>query len=106
MLAYLVQQFSIPNEDRSTEMYISGSILVAVVLMVVFLTHHSFFGLAVVGMRFRISISSLVYRKVFSILKNNSSFFNSSSSFDSDSAVKQKSTRTNCCRSSRQFAFK
>lgn len=64
VLAFLIEQFSYTGEDRTVEMYASGSIMIGMSVIVIFLTHHSFFGLSRSGMKIRIAVSSLIYRKV------------------------------------------
>lgn len=63
VLSYLIGLFS-ESGDKSTEMYIAGSVLIGTSIVVIFVTHHGTFGLSIVGMRLRISTSSLIYRKV------------------------------------------
>lgn len=64
VLAFLIEQFSYLNEDRTVEMYASASIMIGMSIIIIFLTHHSMFGLSRAGMKFRIAVSSLMYRKV------------------------------------------
>lgn len=64
VLAFLIEQFRYTAEDRTVEMYASSSIMIGMSVIMVFLTHHSFFGLGRSGMKIRIAVSSLMYRKV------------------------------------------
>ncbi|KAJ8951069.1 hypothetical protein NQ318_003767 [Aromia moschata] len=65
VLSNLIKLFSRDNADKHTDlMYIYGSILIVLTILVVFLFHHANFGQSVVGMRIRIACSTLVYRKL------------------------------------------
>lgn len=64
VLAFFIQQFSYTEEDRTVEMYASGSIMIGVSAIMIFFMHHSSFGLTRGGMKIRIAVSSVVYRKV------------------------------------------
>ncbi|KAL1496964.1 hypothetical protein ABEB36_008007 [Hypothenemus hampei] len=65
VLAWLVRQFESGNilEDR-TAMYTSASILVLISLISIFIMHHGMFAVSIIGMRVRIAVSSLIYRKI------------------------------------------
>lgn len=64
VLGYLIEQFSYTEDDRTVEMYASASVMIGMSAIMIFLTHHSSFGLTRAGMKIRIAVSSLVYRKV------------------------------------------
>ncbi|KAJ8979912.1 hypothetical protein NQ317_005348 [Molorchus minor] len=70
VLSNLIKQFTSVGEETQTYMYIFGSILVAISILVVFLMHHTNFALSVIGMRVRIGASSLVYRKITKLNQN------------------------------------
>lgn len=53
-------------------MYASGSIMIAMSIITIFITHHSFFGVSRFGMKVRIAVSSLTYRKVSDKHEHNS----------------------------------
>lgn len=66
MLSYLIKLFTSGKNDVDTinEMYISGSILIAISIITIFLNHHSLNEQMMIGMRMRVAVCSLVYRKV------------------------------------------
>ncbi|XP_017778100.1 PREDICTED: multidrug resistance-associated protein 4 [Nicrophorus vespilloides] len=72
VLGYLISLFA-PNieddGDNQTKMYISGAVLVLISLVVIFFNHHCNFGQSAIGMRVRIAVSSLVYRKLLKLSK-------------------------------------
>ncbi|KAJ8933698.1 hypothetical protein NQ314_013864 [Rhamnusium bicolor] len=65
MLSRLIILFSRDNlSENSDLMYIYGAALVAFSILIAFFMHHTNFGQSAVGMRVRIAVSSLVYRKI------------------------------------------
>lgn len=64
VLAYFINLFEEQNEENQNEMYIFGSALVIQSFFIILLMHHVDFGQAAIGMRIRIAVSSLIYRKV------------------------------------------
>lgn len=72
VLAFFINLFS-ENQLDHDRLYIFGSILIVQCLLYVICMHHVDYGQASTGMRVRIAISSLVYRKVKIIDKKLSS---------------------------------
>ncbi|KAJ8951068.1 hypothetical protein NQ318_003766, partial [Aromia moschata] len=71
VLSNFIKQFTTIDETNSTEyMYIFGSALVGISVVIVFLMHHTNFALSCIGMRIRIAASSLVYRKIMRLNQN------------------------------------
>lgn len=64
VLAYFISLFSDDIETDQNQMYIYGSVLMIQSILLVVSIHHIECGQASVGMRIRISVSSLIYRKV------------------------------------------
>lgn len=64
VLAYFINLFSDENYSDYQMMLIFGGVLAGQSFLVVLMTHHIEFGQASIGMRARIAVSSLVYRKV------------------------------------------
>ncbi|XP_076270121.1 ATP-binding cassette subfamily C member 4-like isoform X2 [Rhynchophorus ferrugineus] len=69
VLAQLIRGFSDPNLSDTTALYISASVLIAISIVTIFLNHHSMYGLSIIGMRVRVAISSLIYRKIMKLNK-------------------------------------
>lgn len=65
VLAYFINLFSGEYSDDYQAMLIFGAVLTGQSFITVFMNHHIEFGQASIGMRARIAVSSLVYRKVF-----------------------------------------
>lgn len=63
ILSYFIKSFN-PSGDDMITMYISGSLLIGISVLLIFMMHHVNFGQSCIGMRIRIAVSSLVYRKV------------------------------------------
>ncbi|XP_066138463.1 ATP-binding cassette sub-family C member 4-like isoform X2 [Euwallacea fornicatus] len=63
-LAYLVKEFESEGTGDRTVVYTWSSILILISLFTIFFMHHGNFGGMAVGMRARIAVSSLVYRKI------------------------------------------
>lgn len=69
VLAHFIQLFSLPDDGNlQSEMYLYGSILVLMAFITIFLVHHGTYHFNLTGMRCRIALSSLVYRKVSNTL--------------------------------------
>jgi ATP-binding cassette subfamily C (CFTR/MRP) protein 4 len=64
VLAFFINSFSSDNPNTLNEMYIFGSVLITQSLLIVISMHHIEFGQASIGMRIRVAVSSLIYRKV------------------------------------------
>ncbi|KAJ8979913.1 hypothetical protein NQ317_005349, partial [Molorchus minor] len=65
VLALLINLFGLTADKHSyIMMYTYGSILVMVTLLSVIFNAHSYYWQCVVGMRIRIAVSSLIYRKI------------------------------------------
>lgn len=66
VLSYLLQLFNgkLQVEDPMEEKYISGTILVVLMISAILFYHHNAYGLKCIGMRVRIATSTLIYRKV------------------------------------------
>ncbi|GJQ86164.1 hypothetical protein Trydic_g13443 [Trypoxylus dichotomus] len=66
VLSYLIQLFNGKRivEDSLEQKYIAGTILLLSVMLAIFFYHHNNFGMKCIGMRVRIAVSSLVYRKM------------------------------------------
>lgn len=62
------------NDDIIANMSILSACLVVDAFIMVILSHHAFFGESVVGMRIRVAVSSLVYRKVKEFSCSNKNF--------------------------------
>ncbi|XP_022909501.2 probable multidrug resistance-associated protein lethal(2)03659 [Onthophagus taurus] len=71
VLGYLLRLFTKRENPENMELakYITGLILVCVVFLAVLLQHHTNFGQQSVGMRVRIAVSTLVYRKMLKLSK-------------------------------------
>ncbi|RZB39027.1 multidrug resistance-associated protein [Asbolus verrucosus] len=67
VLAYFINLFSDDQENTHNEMYISASILVLQSFLTVIFIHHIEFGQTAIGMRIRIAVSSLIYRKMLKL---------------------------------------
>ncbi|CAH1105114.1 unnamed protein product [Psylliodes chrysocephalus] len=69
ILAKLISCFSetYNGTDKQLDKNIYGILLVGVTGCGMFITHHTSFGLAIIGMRIRIAASSLVYRKIIKL---------------------------------------
>ncbi|ERL84842.1 hypothetical protein D910_02266 [Dendroctonus ponderosae] len=68
VLAILVKQFEPSNVtiDKAA-IYISASLVVLISLLMIFFMHHGNFGVSAIGMRIRIAVSSLIYRKIMKL---------------------------------------
>nr|AHB63235.1 multidrug resistance-associated protein [Chrysomela lapponica] len=68
ILSYLISLFQETDNDetvdRTKTMYICSGILILVTAISIFFLHHTNKGLTVVGMKARIAVSSLIYRKI------------------------------------------
>lgn len=65
VLAYFIKLFSYKQHNNNyQDMILFGLILAVFPYFIAILTHHSEFGQSIVGMRARVAVSSLVYRKV------------------------------------------
>ncbi|CAG9815467.1 unnamed protein product [Phaedon cochleariae] len=65
VLSYLLLLFNgVNDQENRTEKYLMSTLLVVLSVIVVSMYHHHCFGLAKLGMRMRIALSSLVYRKM------------------------------------------
>lgn len=70
VLSMFIGGFEATEQSRSlSTMYITASLLVAISLLTIFLWHHGNFGSMSVGMRIRIAVSSLIYRKIIKLNK-------------------------------------
>ncbi|CAG9814462.1 unnamed protein product [Phaedon cochleariae] len=68
VLSYTIDLFTDPgNANKTKEMYISITVLIILTTMVVFLMHHTFFGTSRIGMKVRIAVSTLIYRKIMKL---------------------------------------
>lgn len=65
VLSYFIESFLDITDFNYRKKIIFGSVLVLLGYVHAFLRHHSDFGQACIGMRARIGISSLVYKKVY-----------------------------------------
>ena len=63
ILAYLITLFEKSTNERNA-MYFATTALVGVTLLIIFTMHHAVFGQAAIGMRVRVAISAVIYRKV------------------------------------------
>ncbi|CAH1117973.1 unnamed protein product [Phaedon cochleariae] len=70
VLSYLITLFQQARDDDESEedktrtMYICSGVLIIVATIIVFFQHHTNKGLTVVGMKVRVAVSSLIYRKI------------------------------------------
>lgn len=64
VLAWLVKEFEPGSVGDQVAIYTWATVLVLISLGTVFLMHHANFGGMTAGMRVRIAVSSLIYRKV------------------------------------------
>ncbi|XP_030759733.1 multidrug resistance-associated protein 4-like [Sitophilus oryzae] len=64
VLAWLIRDFESGSANDKASLYISASLLIGLSIVTIFLNHHGMFGLSAIGMRARIAISSLIYRKI------------------------------------------
>lgn len=65
ILSYFIQLFSRSDKDNvEVELHVCGVALVLTTFITVLLSHHGNFRFSLTGMRCRIAVSSLVYRKV------------------------------------------
>ncbi|EFA04472.2 putative multidrug resistance-associated protein lethal(2)03659-like Protein [Tribolium castaneum] len=69
ILAYFINLFSGEGQDNQNEMYIFGSVLVIQTFFIVITMHHIDLGQASIGMRIRVAVSSLIYRKMLKLNK-------------------------------------
>jgi ATP-binding cassette subfamily C (CFTR/MRP) protein 4 len=69
VLAFFINSFSSDNPNTLNEMYIFGSVLITQSLLIVISMHHIEFGQASIGMRIRVAVSSLIYRKMLKLNK-------------------------------------
>ncbi|CAG9767681.1 unnamed protein product [Ceutorhynchus assimilis] len=69
LLSWLINQFQEGTVHERTIMYASASSLIAISILMIFFMHHNSFYQNCVGMKVRIAISSLVYRKVLKLNK-------------------------------------
>ncbi|CAG9833837.1 unnamed protein product [Diabrotica balteata] len=64
LIGQLVALFVNYSEDTVTDIYIYSAGFIGLSALIVFFNHHTVFGLQVMGMKIRVAISSLVYRKI------------------------------------------
>lgn len=64
VLSYLIKCFTNTRIDVHNEMYISATALGGILIMSIFINHHAHAEELMIGMRIRVAISSLIYRKV------------------------------------------
>ncbi|XP_074034742.1 ATP-binding cassette sub-family C member 4 isoform X3 [Leptinotarsa decemlineata] len=65
ILSILISLFTgVKEENTQLKMYLSSAALVGSTTFLTFIMHHTNFGLATVGMRIRVAVSSMVYRKI------------------------------------------
>ncbi|KAI2474194.1 ATP binding cassette (ABC) transporter subfamily C member [Diabrotica virgifera virgifera] len=64
LIAQLVALFINYSDDVVTDIYIYSAAFIGVNVLIVFIYHHTAFGLQALGMKIRVAISSLVYRKI------------------------------------------
>lgn len=70
-LAQLIKQFTDKsNEGNIREMSIYSGILTGLAVLQVFAIHHTNFYVSRIGMRIRVAVSSLIYRKVSLFITN------------------------------------
>ncbi|XP_044268658.1 ATP-binding cassette sub-family C member 4-like [Tribolium madens] len=69
VLAYFINLFPGEGKENQNEMYILGSILVIQSFFIVITMHHIDLGQASIGMRIRVAVSSLIYRKMLKLNK-------------------------------------
>ncbi|XP_050309650.1 ATP-binding cassette sub-family C member 4-like isoform X2 [Anthonomus grandis grandis] len=69
VLSWLINQFQPHESHEKIEMYASASSLVIISTLIIFFLHHNSYGQSCVGMRVRIAVSSLIYRKILKLNK-------------------------------------
>ncbi|XP_050307150.1 ATP-binding cassette sub-family C member 4-like [Anthonomus grandis grandis] len=68
VLAWFVQQFELDTINQNS-MYLWASVLNMMSLFGIFLMHHGNYSALAVGMRVRVAVSSLIYRKIMKLNK-------------------------------------